>query len=170
MASLSSGSIPMPNEEQPAFAVDKALLHDADLRDHPHHLCVDTGVLRLAIKPEFRGHKAMLVDVSAGGIGFLLEVPLEPGTMLTFELKGSGEMGPVSRVARVRHSRPHPCPPNAPWLPPTPVLSRFFRQLFGQADPAPEKEAWLIGCMFDRPMSDAEIAQLLNELQPPQES
>lgn len=156
----------MANVKPNVPALDIASLHEADLRRHPRQLCVDGSVLRLAVRPEFRGRRAVLIDVSAGGIGFLLKDPLEADTMLAFELQGAGDFGPITRVARVRHSRPHPTPANAPWLPPTPVFSRFFRGLFGQPTPPAIGLAWLIGCQWDKPMSDAEIAILLDQLTP----
>jgi hypothetical protein len=136
---------------------------DSNLRRHPRHLCIDGSVLRLAIRPEFRGRRALLVDVSAGGIGILLESPLEAGTVLAFELKSEDGAGPMARVARVRHSRPHPAPDNAPWLPRASALSGFFRRLVGR--PARTVgQAWLVGCEFDRPLSDSEIQLVVQQL------
>jgi PilZ domain len=155
----------MPDTQQEAPAIEIASLHEADLRRHPRHLCVDAGVLRLSVRPEFRGRRALLIDVSAGGIGFLLKDALEAGTVLVFELKGSREGEVVSQIARVRHSRPHPTPANAPWLPPTPKFGRFFRSLLGMETPLPQGHAWLVGCAFDSPLGENEIKQLVEQLQ-----
>ena len=159
----------MPELEKDPRLLEIASLHEADLRRHRRHLCVDGSVLRLAVRPEFRGRRALLVDVSAGGIGFLLEDALEAETVLTFELQGPAGSDSMARIARVRHSRPHPVPADAPWLPQATKFSKLFRGLFGRQAPPPAAHAWLVGCQFDRPLSDAEIAQLLDQLQPPLE-
>ena len=153
----------MPDIDQQPESIDVSSLHEADLRQHHRHLCVDGGVLRLSVRPEFRGRRALLVDISAGGIGFLLENPLEADTMLVFELKSSATAEPMNRMARVRHSRPHAVPADAPWLVPAAGFSQIFRGLFGIKAPAPA-QAWLVGCQFDRPLSDGEIAQFLDQL------
>ena len=153
----------MPDLESAAQEMETESPHGADLRRHRRYVSVDGSVLRLAVRPEFRGRSAILVDVSAGGIGFLMEDPLKDGTVLTFELRTPGDGHSVSRLARVRHSRPHPAPADAPWLPPTPALSRLFRGLFG-GTPKPAPPAWLVGCAFDRPLTEAEIQQLLDQL------
>lgn len=135
-------------------------------RKHTRHLCVEGGVLRLAVRPEFRGRRAILVDVSAGGIGFLLPDALEAGTTLVFELKGSAGTDTMARIARVRHSRPHPVPPDAPWLPKPAGVSKIFRRMLGMKLPAPEGQAWLVGCEFDRPLSEDEVKRFLDQLKP----
>jgi hypothetical protein len=138
---------------------------EAELRQHPRIMCMDGGVLRLAVRPEFRGRRAMMLDVSTGGIGFVLQEPLQPDTVFVFEVKSDPGLETVGRLARVRHCRPHPTPPDAPWLPPTPGVSRFFRSLFRLPAPPTEGHAWFVGCEFDRPLSDAELKQLVERLQ-----
>jgi hypothetical protein len=155
----------MPDIEEQSESIDAALQREADLRKHRRFLCVDRGVLRLSVRPEFRGRRAMLVDVSSGGIGFLVEEPLEADTMLVFDFKGSSGTEPSNRIARVRHSRPHTLPSDAPWAPPPSPFSRLLRGFFGKKT-ATTPKAWLVGCQFDRPLSDAEIAQFLDQLQP----
>lgn len=132
----------------------------AEQRKHERFLCVDGGVLRLSIRPEFRGRRAMLVDLSTGGIGFIMEDPLDAGTVLVFELKAADGTA-SNRLARVRHCRPHAAPAEAPWLPKMPALGKLFRSLFGGKPKVPETNAWLVGCAFDQPLTDAELAQLL---------
>ncbi len=153
----------MPDPEPKTCSIGAAPSHQADLRRHNRFLCVDSGVLRLAVRPEFKGRRALLVDVSAGGIGFLLENAIEAGTMLAFELKDATGAESMARVARVRHSRPHPVPENAPWLSPAPAFSKLFRRLFGKQEPSPS-QAWLVGCEFDRPLNENEITQLIQQL------
>jgi len=145
---------------------DPAALSEAtDQRQHDRYICLDGGTLRLAVRPEYKGRRALLVDTSAGGVGFLLEAPLEPGTMLALELGDSGSGDARGRVARVRHCRPHPAPANAPWLPRTPPLARFLRRLLGT--PAPQEQAWLIGCESTRPLEEHELKELLALLSRP---
>jgi hypothetical protein len=151
----------MPDLEQDDCWLESAPLHEPDLRRHPRYLSLDGGVLRLAVRPEFRGRRAILVDVSTGGIGFLLEHTLEVGTVLVVELQG---LESIRRVARVRHTRPRPVPARAPWLSSRPAYSRFFRSLVGLPTPPPKAQAWFVGCEFDRPLSETEMKQLLAHL------
>jgi hypothetical protein len=137
-------------------------LTGADQRRHTRYFGIEAGVLRLAIRPEFRGRRGLIVDVSASGMGFLLAEPVEPGTALAFELGGPGGAAAITRIARVRHNRPHPVPTDAPWLPRTPAFSSLFRRMFGRAPQAPRGEAWFVGCEFDQPLTPDEIKQLLD--------
>jgi PilZ domain len=136
----------------------------ANLRQHPRIVCVDGGVLRLAVRPEFRGRRALMLDISTGGIGFLLQDPLEPGTNLVFELRSAAGLETVGRVACVRHCRPHPMPADAPWLDAPPLMSRIFRSMFRQQAPS-DKQAWFVGCEFNRPLRDSELKVFLEHLQ-----
>jgi hypothetical protein len=134
----------------------------ADLRCHHRHRPLESHVLRLAIRPAFGGRPALLADLSAGGVGFLLDRPLEPGDVLAVELGGpDGEATP--RLAHVRHCRPCSAPVDAPWLPPAPLLARFGRWLFGSAKARPEGGAWLVGCRFTRPLAEEELTELLGQ-------
>jgi hypothetical protein len=156
----------MTDEPPPQSSPEKALADSAELRRHPRHLCLDAGVLRLAVRPEFRGRRGVLINVSASGIAFLLQEPLEAGAMLAFEVAGPEEGGPpLARVARVRHCRPHPVPADAPWLPPAPLINVILRRLFFRPAPAPPGAAWLIGCEFDRPLTDDEARQVVAQLE-----
>jgi hypothetical protein len=137
---------------------------EAEQRRHRRHLCIDGKIMRLAVRPEFRGRRALLFDVSVSGIGFLLQDALELGIVLVFEVQGPNGTDTVGRIARVRHCREHAVPADAPWLPPTPALSRFFRGLFGLETPKPEGHAWLVGCEFDRPLNEDELKQLVEQL------
>jgi hypothetical protein len=145
--------------------IESASLASAELRRDARYVCIDAGVLRLAVRPEFRGRRGVMVDVSARGIGFLLEHALEAGTVLVFEVRTPSGMETIGRIARVRHSRPNPVPPDAPWLPRTPALSEFFRRIFGQQASTPVGQAWLVGCEFDQPLHEDEIKQLLDPCQ-----
>ena len=46
--------------------------------------------MRLAVRPAFGGRRALLIDVSAGGVGLLLADPLEPGAALAMQLSAPG--------------------------------------------------------------------------------
>ena len=138
----------------------------SEQRKHARHLGVEGGVLRLAVRPEFGGRQAKLVDVSAGGLAFLLQESPFPGAMFVFELRvGIDDDEPMTRIARVRHCRSHPTPPDAPWLAPKPGFSNVFRRLLGMKDPEPPPEAWLIRCELDPPLTPEEIEGFLAQLQ-----
>lgn len=149
----------MPTTELAEIANEAIPLHAMENRKHPRAFCIDRGIMRLCVRPEFRGRRALLVDVSVGGIGILLEESLEKGTVLVFEMKSAAGAEAFGRIARVRHSRPHPVPPDAPWLTPKPIFSRLVRQIFGGAAPDAES-AWLIGCEFECPLTDDELSLL----------
>jgi hypothetical protein len=155
-------STTVPSDVPPASASA-----EPDQRQHPRFrvLCVDGGAVRLAVRPEFRGRKALMIDVSTGGIGLVMAEPLAVDTQLVFEVAGALGMPSVGRLARVRSCRPHPLPGCAPWLPRVPVVSRFFRSLFNVETPASPGQAWFIGAEFDRPLSDDEMQLLTQRLQ-----
>ncbi|MBI2806565.1 MAG: PilZ domain-containing protein [Planctomycetes bacterium] len=120
--------------------------------------------MRLAVRPEFRGRRAKLVDISTGGIGFLLESALDAGTVMVFEIQATQGGETFTRIARVRHCRAQPIPPDAPWLEPKPGFSNTFRRLFGFKQPPPDGIAWLVGCEFDHPLTEDEIQSFLAHL------
>jgi hypothetical protein len=154
----------MTEQEQKVRSTQICSLPEPDLRRHRRYLCVDGSVLRLAVRPEFRGRRALLFDVSSGGLGFLLDIALEVGAVLAFELPGPEGTDSMTRVARVRHCRPYAVPPSAPWLPATPAFRRFLCKILGLHAPQKKAPAWIIGCEFDRPLSEHEIRQLLGNL------
>jgi hypothetical protein len=141
------------------------VLIDIDQRKHHRYLFLDGSVMRLSIRPEFRGRRGILLDISTGGIGFLLQEALDAGTVLAFEVENSTGGDSIGRLARVRHCRPHPTPPNAPWLPPaSPTVSRIFRSVLGVKNPPPPVASWLVGCEFDRPLEENEIRAFIDNL------
>jgi hypothetical protein len=124
---------------------------------HVRHLCGDGVVLRLAIRPEYRTHHALIRDISAGGVGLLLSRPLELDSVIAVEV-AIGPEDVCTRVARVAHVRPHPTPSDAPWLPrPHPLLA-LVRRVLGRTS-LPPQACWFIGCRFDRPLTDDELKQ-----------
>ena len=154
----------MPFTVTETRAMEEPSLNEADQRRHTRYVGIEAGVLRLAIRPEFRGRRGLIVDVSTSGMGFLLAEPLDAGTALVFELPIPGSVTTITRIARVRHNRPHPVPTEAPWLPRTQGLSQFFRRMFGTPAQTPRGQAWLVGCEFDQPLTEDEIKQLLDPI------
>jgi len=127
-------------------------------RAHVRYLCRRGLELRLAIRPTYRGHRALIHDLSAGGVGLLLAVPLDVGTAVAVEVGGESAVA-CSRLARVAHVRPHPAPPRAPWLPrPHPLLALVRRLLRG---PEPPGDCWFVGCQFEQPLGEDEVWRLL---------
>jgi hypothetical protein len=154
----------MPEQQQEICPISPAALDLAEQRRFPRYMGIENGVLRLAVRPEFRGRRALIIDLSAGGIGFLVEDALNVGTVLVFELKGRNAPGMIGRIARVRHCRPHPAPLDAPWAPKKNSFSNVFRKFLGITNTPPEGEAWLVGCEFDQPFDEDEIKQLVEQL------
>jgi hypothetical protein len=133
-------------------------------RRYARYVSFQGDVVRLAVRPAFGGRMAVLLNVSAGGLGFLLDMPLKVGDILALEMSSAAEEGSTVRVARVCHCRPHPVPADAPWLKRPSVLgrlARWFRPL-----PATQSEggAWMIGCAFNQPLDAAELEQMLVRL------
>lgn len=154
----------MSHPEHAGLSVPTVATMDIEKRKHKRCLCLDGGVLRLAVRPEFRGRRGVLVDLSAGGIGFLLGDALDYGAAIVFELQFPAG-GPMMRVARVRHCQPHPVPEDAPWLPRRRALRKLIDRVFGLGKPESENRAWLIGCEFDQPLREQEVTQFLAMLQ-----
>ena len=128
---------------------------------------MDGTRLKLSVFPEFRCRRGLLIDVSTGGIGVLLEDEIPVGTRVVFEvLAGSGGPG-LSRTAKVRHTRSRTAPEDAPWMPRTPPMSAFFRNLFRLKSPTPAAQGWFLGCEFDEPMGKEDVDRLLAMLQLP---
>jgi hypothetical protein len=152
----------MPHPEQDVFAVpapDAA----AEQRRHARRVCLVGDVLRLAVRPTFGGSRALLIDVSAGGLGFLSGRPLDEGTVLALEVGDAEGAGARSLLARVVYAHPHPAPADPPWRPRRSAAARFFRGLFGRTDGAGREvqPAWFIGCQFVRPLAEDELRDVL---------
>ena len=129
-----------------------------DQRTHSRHLPGEGIGLRLAVQPTYRGHRAVLYDISTGGIGLLMEQPLEVGTTIAVDLRDRPSDG-VCRIARVAHVRVHTTPQDAPWAPRVhPVRNVLRRFLGGKSALEP---CWFVGCRFDSPLSEDELSRLL---------
>jgi hypothetical protein len=79
----------------------------SERRDGTREPCKWRPVIRILTRPSFQVRQAMVADVSATGLGLLLQERLAPGTVLAIQLQGK-HIG-VSRIlsARVVHVIPH---------------------------------------------------------------
>src|SRR5258708_34991127 len=68
--------------------------------------CRPGKIVYLAVRPSFHSFPALVHDVSANGIGFLLNRSLEPGTVLALQLRGGRPGTSLIRMAHVIHARP----------------------------------------------------------------
>jgi hypothetical protein len=101
-------------------------------------------------------------DVSADGIGFLLDRPLDLETVLALQLRGERPGTSVIRMARVVHVRRHLPVKNAPWVKKKPLLRSlfaFFSSVSGERTSG-ENFIWLIGCRLSPPLSELELQGL----------
>jgi hypothetical protein len=74
---------------------------------------------------------ARLVDISASGVGLLMDRPMEPETLLAVDLQNEDSSLVCSLLVEVRHSR------------------------------AREEGDWLVGCAFARELRAGELKALL---------
>ena len=126
-------------------------------RGHSRHVVFDGSVVYLAVRPTFGGRRGLLVDVSAGGVGLVLDGPLEPGTALAVQPAAPGVEG---RPARVAHCRPFPAPADAPWLSWRERMAVAACRILRLPEPRAAR-AWFVGCEFARPLSDNELSEVL---------
>jgi len=153
----------MANPESSTPTADSQVFKS--MRRSLRHLCIDGGAMRLTVHPEFRNRTAILIDVSTGGIGFIVEGEVEVGAVVAFELKAPNGNDIIGRIARVRNCRPCPPPPDAPWMPPTPIVIALIRRVLGVQGPQVDGHAWRVGCQFDRPLEEKELQLFLDSLQ-----
>jgi hypothetical protein len=86
--------------------------HDADThpeleierRAQPRHNCGSARVVHLAVRPSFRAVRAIVANVSAGGLGLTFSRALGPGTVLAVQVRGRRLGASLVRVARVVHA------------------------------------------------------------------
>jgi hypothetical protein len=105
----------------------------------PHHerrlwerlACTRPIPRRLMLEPNHDLNDAWVVDLSQGGLGLLVSVPLEPGEMLFVELESNLDCAPVGLRARIVHTRSLP-----------------------EGD-------WLLGCQFLEPLPEETLEDLL---------
>jgi hypothetical protein len=164
-STVPGSAAPLVQPVAPSHLLDEEAPEMADAanqRAHDRHPPADHSILHLAIRPAFGGLPAVLADVSAGGLGLVLDRRLEEGAVLAIDMRGPDGEG-TRRIARVRHCRPCAQPADAPWVSPVPLVTRFARFIFG-TKPPPPAEAWMIGCQFTRPLDDDELNELLGLL------
>lgn len=99
-------------------------------RASARHASGGRPVCRLA-SPNAEPRWARLGDVSAGGIGFRLNGPLEPGSSLTVEILGPGGITRASLAAQVVHCR------------------------------EAGEGTWHVGCRFESPLAEDQLVGLL---------
>jgi hypothetical protein len=81
-----------------------ANLPPAERRAAGRQPCPYLPMVRLLVRPKFTCLRAFVVNVTARGIAFLLEIPLEPGNVVAFQL-GNDERGQTRILsARVVHA------------------------------------------------------------------
>ncbi len=150
----------MAQPDEPA-PVEEARRAGVDDRDGARHPAPEPRVVRLAIRPSFQSFPALVHDVSATGIGFLLDRPLESGTVLALQLRGERPGASFIRMARVVHARRHLPVKNAPWVKKKPFFQNLLTFLgSGSSAKKPEDFIWLIGCQLSPPLSPAELELL----------
>jgi hypothetical protein len=66
--------------------------------------CGSARVVHLAVRPSFRAVRALVANVSAGGLGLTFSRALDPGTVLAVQVRGRRLGESVVRVARVIHA------------------------------------------------------------------
>jgi hypothetical protein len=79
-----------------------------ECRDFPRHYFRQTVVVRFLVKPHFRCGRAILHDISAYGIGLILNRSVPPGTVLFIQLRGRHHWDTSNRLAEVVHCTPRP--------------------------------------------------------------
>src|SRR5262245_46466326 len=109
----------VPQQEPTAEGDRRSGVEGRRQRRHP---CRTARIVQLAVRPSFRSFPALVHDVSADGIGFLLDRPLDPGTVLALQLRSERPGTSVIRMARVVHVRRHLPVNNAPWIKKKPFL------------------------------------------------
>ena len=59
--------------------------------------------VRFLLKPSFRPHRAVLLDLSAGGLALLTTYPLDAGSVLAVQLAAPDRRGMLCLLVEVRH-------------------------------------------------------------------
>jgi hypothetical protein len=124
----------MPHSDASPAADTAATARRAERRAYVR-LAVDlTAVCRTAGRLSDIGWPGLVRNISRGGVGLIVRHRFQPGTRLTIDLQAArGEERPALAVLVV-HATP------------------------ASADGAP---CWLLGCAFDRPLTEEEFQALL---------
>jgi hypothetical protein len=134
-------------------------------RGHVRYLCGEGAATRLVSRPVPGGRRALLRDVSAGGVGLLLDHPLEVGRPVAVDLWDAPGAS-CARLAKVVHVRPHPAPAEA-GRPAGGRLPALLRRLLGLRPARREGGWWFVGCEFDLPLTDDDVRRALDDRQGP---
>jgi hypothetical protein len=151
----------MDQQEEPASGEPRRRA-GVEARAHRRYRCRENSVVYLAVRPSFHSFPALARDVSVGGLGLLLDRPLNPGTVLALQLRGGRPGTSVTRMARVVHVRRHLPVKNPPWV----KKKRLFRGLLAFLTPrsgngTPDEDCiWLMGCSLSPPLSEDELEGL----------
>jgi hypothetical protein len=95
----------MPSPSQTASSeADTRPEIDVERRAAARHTCGCARVVHLAVRPSFRAVRALVANVSAGGLGLTFGRPLDPGTVLAVQVRGRRLGVSLVRVARVIHA------------------------------------------------------------------
>ena len=146
----------MPEPEQPTLPRRAGI----EARTQTRYRCYDRTIVRFAIRPSYQNYFALVHDVSINGIGFLIDRPLEPGTVLALQMLGRLEETTVVRTAQVMHVRRHLPIADAPWVKKKPWLKSLLWFFTGEEDETELEYVYLVGCRFNPPMSVEELEDL----------
>ena len=152
----------MPQSEKPTSTGDGPRRAGVEGRTQKRYRCREQKLVRVAVRPTFHSFSALVHDVSSGGIGFLLQSPLELGTVMALQLKGGPPGTSLVRTAKVVHVRRHLPVKNAPWSRKKPFLKVLLSYLTpGQDQKGPDQDfVWLVGCRISPPLTRAELEGL----------
>jgi hypothetical protein len=76
-------------------------------RNAVRYFCPCPHPIRLLVRPGLASAKGIITDISASGIGLILDRPVKPGAMLALHL-GRDERPSLIQSGRVVHARPLP--------------------------------------------------------------
>jgi hypothetical protein len=63
--------------------------------------------VRFIVRPHYQGYQVLLGDISPWGLSLLHHAPLEPGTVIALQVRGSLRGMSLVRTARVAHAVPY---------------------------------------------------------------
>jgi PilZ domain len=98
--------MPEPIPSNPGEIVSPAA--GPERRRQVRHICDPRPFLQLLVRPSFICRRAFVHNASEGGLGLVLQHPLEPGSVVALQLRRA--LHGVSRIlsARVVHATPFP--------------------------------------------------------------
>lgn len=154
----------MTGSNQPSPGNDGPRRAGIEGRKQKRFECRDKKLVRFAVRPTFQNFNALVHDVSANGVGFLIDRPLELGTTLALQLKGGRSGTSLVRTAKVVHVRRHLPVSDAPWVKKKPLFQVLLSFLGGGGSAeqiaGADNFIWLIGCRLSPPLSPEELEGL----------